>query len=410
MEFFYKDTCLISEKDIKKTGEIIAPYLRHLRTVSQINTYDFPESSINLPFDNDLLEDVLKVKKEKVTGKLKYLIVVGIGGSNLGARAVYDALRGYFDILEPDRFPKIIFLDTNDPAFLRKTEEFLNLKVKKPEEVLINAISQSGETTETIVNLEFIVNILKRCFTEAKNRLVITTEFQSKFWEIAKEKGILALRLPEKVGGRYSVFSSVGLFPLVSVGIDIKELLNGAKEMREQCLKEDFLKNPAILSAITLFLNFKRGKIINDNFLFHPELESLGKWYRQLIAESLGKEKDIDGNIVNTGITPTVSIGSIDLHSMAQLYLGGPKDKFTTFVWSGNDKIMKAIYEGVKRAYIKKGLPFAEVILPDISAYSLGQFLQFKMTEMMLLGNLMHVNAFNQPNIEDYKKEIRDIL
>ena len=189
-----------------------------------------------------------------------------------------------------------------------------------------------------------------------------------------------------------------------------------------------------MVSAAVLFENFRMGKTINDNFIFHPELESLGKWHRQLMAESLGKGTEGEGGTVRVGITPTVSLGSIDLHSLGQLYVAGPRDKFTTFVWSASQdrsgvstervfpalapevkgksfaEIMRAIYEGVKKTYIREGLPFVEIVLKDTSPYSLGEFMQFKMIETMFLGRLLDVNPFDQPNVESYKVETKKLL
>ena len=182
-------------------------------------------------------------------------------------------------------------------------------------------------------------------------------------------------------------------------------------------------------------MHYEIGKNISDLFLFANDLESLGKWCRQLIAESLGKEFNKKGETVNTGITPVVSIGSTDLHSMAQLYLGGPYDKFTTFLSVENsnshinvptlerysklvfgiqgtslESVMSAIVEGTKAAFRKGGRPFMEIKLPYKSEYSIGQFLQFKMIETIFLGYLLDVNPFDQPNVESYKEETRKIL
>jgi glucose-6-phosphate isomerase len=237
------------------------------------------------------------------------------------------------------------------------------------------------------------------------------------------------------VGGRYSVFSAVGLFPLMLAGIDTEKLLKGARVMHDRCIKKDVSENPALASAALVYLHSQKGVSISNTFFFNPYLESVGKWYRQLMGESIGKKYSIEGKEVNAGITPIVSVGSTDLHSMVQLYLGGPKNKFTTFVYApGNSKeivvpkdlvfpslaeglpgkelseIMSAIFNGVKEAYKKNNLPFVEVVLEDTSEYTLGQFLQFKMFEIMYLARLFEVNAFDQPNVEDYKKETRRIL
>ena len=425
----------ISQTLIGTKEKDLLSYINHLNVVAQKGGYDFLESFINLPFDEELLRDVEKLKSKKVSPKLKYIINIGIGGSSLGAKAIYDALYGHFDVLEPNRFPKMIFLDTVDPEFLNNLLIFLKKKVSNPEEILVLLISKSGTNTEPLANFEIIYPTLKNKFININSRIVAITGHKSKLWDQAQEKGIEMISLPKLVGGRYSVFSAVGLFPLASAGIDIKSLVAGAQKVRALCLSGKLEENPAAASAFLLFHNFKNGKTINDNFVFHPELESLGKWYRQLMGESIGKEKDVDDNIVNIGITPTVSIGSTDLHSVGQLYLGGPKDKFTTFIYtkysskksrapqglflsglvdnisgkSASD-IMDAILEGVKIAYSKRGLPFVEVVLESISEKSLGEFLQYKMMEMIFLGKLMDVNPFDQPNVESYKVETKRIL
>ena len=175
--------------------------------------------------------------------------------------------------------------------------------------------------------------------------------------------------------------------------------------------------------------------MINDNFIFAPQLESVGKWYRQLMGESIGKETDLTGTTVHTGITPTVSVGSVDLHSVTQLYLGGPRDKVTTFVSTAAhdsdakvpadqmfptlvehlggvsaSKIMNAILQGVKKTYKSQGLPFMEIELESVSPREIGAFFQFKMIEMMYLGKLLNINTFDQPQVELYKIETKKIL
>ena len=436
MEFLYRESANISDSELAELNELLVDYKAYLARVAKSGGYTDKESSINLPSDEALLRDVLAVSEAKGGRELKYIVVIGIGGSNLGTKAIYDSLYGNVDQFEPDRFPKLFFADTNDPQWVSKLTNFLVTHIENPSQFIVNSISKSGGTTETIANTEFIVGALKDRFGDVVlERVVVTSGDGSPLWKSAKELGITALSIPKNVGGRFSVFSSVGLFPLALLGLDVKALRKGASDMLKRCLNEPIVTNPAMLSAAILFSHLKKGKTINDNFIFHPELESLGKWYRQLMGESIGKEKDLDGNIVHTGITPCVSIGSTDLHSVGQLYLGGPQDKITTFistkrvahtthmpaerlfpnlVESLHDKspeqIMRAILEGTKIAYLKNKLPFMEVILPDISEHSLGEFLQFKMIEMMYLGNLLRVNAFDQPNVESYKIATRRIL
>ncbi len=435
MKFSYKETGLIDQTEVLRISSDLKDYVVRLSKVAEAGGYDHEESSINLPADKTILADVADLKKHTPSKRLKYLVVVGIGGSNLGTKAIYDSLLGAVDILEPKRFPKIIFADTTDGQFLARLQVLLQKQVRSPLEVLVNVISKSGSTTETIVNAEIILSALKARFGDkAMKRLVITTDEGSALWNMSEDAGWPKLALPAKVGGRYSVFSAVGLFPLSFLPIKLKNLLAGAVKARRDCLSGDMSANPAVLSAVMLYSHYKKGKNINDNFFFQPELESLGKWYRQLMGESIGKEKDRQGATINAGITPTVSIGSTDLHSMGQLYLGGPRDKFTTFAWatgprtpkvprqtvfnglvsdienkSGSD-ILSAIYQGVKAAYVANELPFCELDFGTISEESVGYYLQFKMIEIMMLGKLLNLNAFDQPNVESYKIETKRIL
>lgn len=435
MRLDYIKTGQINEKDISKEFERLLPYVEFLSHVANSPSYSSPESSLTLPSDKKNLKRIQEMVDKKVSDNLKYIIVIGIGGSNLGAKAVYDALYGHFDLLQPDRRAKIIFVDTVNPEYIHHLKKFIDENIKSPDEVLINAISKSGGTIEMNVNLESIMEILREKFPTILSRLVVTTDKGSKLWHAAREQNIDILTVPEKVGGRFSVLSAVGLFPLLASGVAIDELLEGACETYEKCLSDDINKNYAAASAILHYLHHKeRGMVNNTLFVFHPELESLGKWYRQLIAESLGKEKDLEGNTINTGITPSVSVGS-DLHSMAQLYLDGPRDKMTTFLSTKKPKneqhspqktifsglvpevegssmgtVHNAMLDGTKKAFSKKNLPFIEITLDDIGPRSLGAFLQFKMIETMYLGKLFGINTFDQPGIWLYKDEAKKIL
>lgn len=416
MKFNYKDSSNISKKDIDETIESLAVYNKKIESIED-EGYSSPESFLYLPYDKRMLTKILELAEEKKSKDLKYVIVVGIGGSNLGAKAVYDAIHGYTDLLEKERYPKMIFADTNDSDFISSLKGLIKNYILKPEEIAVVIITKSGETIETIANAEVIISSLKEKFGDYNERVIVITDNPpSELAYLAEEKRIDTIEIPQKVGGRYSVFSAAGLLPLALVGLDLNKLLEGARGDNYD----------AEVSATVLYLNLKEGKEINDLFVFHPELESLGKWYQQLIGESLGKNEDMN-------MLPTVSIGSTDLHSVGQLYLGGPKNRITTFVTSKDDsdvkvpdrefpelvpsisgktlsEIIDAISEGTKKAYSKEGLPFMEIVLDGISEHSLGEFMQFKMKEVLFLGQLLGIDVFNQPQVELYKKETRDIL
>jgi glucose-6-phosphate isomerase len=407
-------------------------YGARLRSVVSSGEYQEYESSILLPSDKQLLAETQALAQEKAGSRLKYHIVVGIGGSNLGTKAVYDALRGAYDQLEPARFPKLLFAETTDPEWLVKATALLGT-LESPEQVLVSVISKSGGTTETLANFEIIMSALTAKFGPSTDRVVAITDEGSALWEQAGTQNIARLAIPKPVGGRFSVFTHVGLFPLATVGIDIAALQEGGAAIRDACLAEDGERQAAVSAALLAYFR-AQGKTINDNFFFHPELESLGKWYRQLMGESVGKAESLDGQTVHTGITPTVSLGSTDLHSVGQLYLGGPRDKFTSFVYTEQtadisvpstrvfpelipaitgksaQTILEAILNGVKIAYQKAELPYMEVVLERIDERAIGAFLQFKMIEMMYLGQLLNVNPFDQPSVEAYKVETKKIL
>ena len=430
---FFSQASGIPQEDLTSLQPRLLEEIAHMNEALK-RGYEDDRASLHLLEDTDSLRTIKTMVKEKQKLKPTYLIVVGIGGSNLGTVAVQEAVLGR---LSNQREPpsKILYADTVDADLLDAIRAFIEAVLKKGGNILINGVSKSGGTTETIANFEVLIDVIKKYKAEWQQYIVVTTDKNSKYWSLAQDQGFSLLEIPLKVGGRFSVFSAVGLFPLGMIGIDIDALVGGAQAMKTRCLSLHFESNPAAQSASLTYSHYKKGKNIHDLFLFSTDLESLGKWYRQLLGESIGKEFNRQGKQVFTGITPTVSIGSTDLHSMAQLALGGPFDKFTTFVrvehtnavvqvptlpeyaslvsgiqGKSLDAIMQAILKGVQAAYRKGNRPFVEVVLPDKTAGSIGQFMQLKMMETMFLGALCEVNPFDQPNVEAYKRETRKIL
>ncbi len=422
--------------DVAEQVEKLEAYTEHLREVTKTNDLEADEASINLPSDLAQREVVGALHQELQHASLKYIFLLGIGGSNLGTKAIYDALTGFEDAILQDHTPRIIFVDTNETALISSVTKLIEESIQSPEEFLAITISKSGGTTETIVNTEIILSKLyEKCGDSMFERIVAITGEDSAFDRLLREKNIRTVYIPEKVGGRYSVFSPVGLFPLLTAHIDVDGLLAGALDMRNECLKPEFSANNALQSAIVHYIHARDGRRISTHFIFHPQLESLGKWYRQLLAESIGKHEDRSGNVVCAGITPEISIGSTDLHSMAQLYLGGPHDKLTTFIKTtkseegvevpknrffsdivpevsckNTEDVMSAIYEGTMQAYQDASRPYMEVVFEDLSPYEIGAFMQFKMIEVMYLGVLFDVNPFDQPSVEQYKIETKKRL
>jgi len=424
---------IYSPSEIITAAAPALPLVETIRTVIKTRDYLAPTTSVCLPDDEVLLERVQTLATALVSDTLRYVFVVGIGGSNLGTKAIYDALYGYQDLVDDNR-PRLLFLDAINPRYFTYVATKIIPQLADPADYLVVTLSKSGGTTETLANTEILLDALARHVGGVAERTVVITDAGSTYAVVAAEKGMNVLTMPPAVGGRYSVFSAVGLFPLVAAGIDVVALRSGATAQRALCLDAQIENNPALQSAAFSALAYTDGYHIHDTFVFSSELESLGKWYRQLLGESIGKEYDIDGERVEIGITPTVSIGSTDLHSVGQLYLGGPKDKFTTFVYSIHDEIVamptqrifptvvpmiqgkdmstiaQAILSGVQIAYQKQSLPFMSVELEGVTPYELGSFMQYKMMEVMYLSYALNVNPFDQPHVELYKLETKQLL
>ena len=287
VRFSYEGSVLPGE-EISQTAEKLAPEIENMIHATSIG-YDDERASINLPDDEHMLSEVRQVIEGKSRLNPEYLIVVGTGGSNLGTIAVQEAVLGrLYNQFNPPT--KVLYADTVDSDYLNSIIEIVKPTLRRDGTVVVNGISKSGTTTETIANFEIIVNLLRRYKRDYENHVVATSDKGSKLWNLAIKKGFDVLEIPEKVGGRYSVLSPVGLFPLGILGIDIKELLDGARTMRDLCIEKDVERNPAAICAAIQHLHYQGAKTIFDLFLFANDLESIGKWHRQLMAESLGKE------------------------------------------------------------------------------------------------------------------------
>ncbi len=419
----------MSDDDLKEIAGQAEQYRLKLAEIVSAQNMDALEASILLPDLNcDEINETINFYK---TEQLKYVIVIGIGGSVLGTQAIYNALQKS-NYGNGDK-PQMLFIDAIDERRIAGILSLLDKNIKTADEIIINIVSKSGKTVETMANFEILADELSKRFCDILPRVVATTDENSRLWKIAREKNIKTLIIPKTVGGKFSVFSAVGLFPLGLCGIDISELLDGAREARAVCLEKELKNNPALAQTAVLYAHLKQGKNIHNNFFFNPAMEFVGRWGRQLAGESIGNKKGLDGATANAGWTPIVSIGSTDMHSMSQLYLEGPKDKITTFIFSSASKynlqtpengifnldgiakmpavkLADIIYQSVKIAYLKEKLPFMEIQLDTISARTLGAFLQIQMMGIMYIAQLLNVNAFDQPSVELYKKEMREKL
>jgi glucose-6-phosphate isomerase len=408
----------------------LKPEIERLRVVHEqgfSTRYDF----MRQPYDHATEIVISAVVLAKQALKPRILVLVGIGGSSSGTVALQQALLGLFynDTLPPMR---IYYADTVDDRLTHDIAGLVELELVRGNAVLIVVVSKSGTTTETLINASLYTALLQKYHKDNyRDYFVIITEYQSPLWYMAEEHKFTVLEIPRHVSGRYSVFSAASLLPLKMLGIDTSELLHGARSITSSCVS--YTDNNAARTAALVYAYYKQGRVMHDLFLFAPHLAGLGAWYRQLMAESLGKKQLTDEGL-ETGITPLVSLGTVDLHSVVQLYLGGPHDKFTTFVtiarnayavdvpvtvfsslqpYSSSKSLLcikQAIIEGLSGAYRNGGRPFMMIELSELSPYSLGEFMQCQMIMMTYLGYLLGVNPFDQPEVEMYKSITRDLL
>ncbi len=351
----------------------------------------------------------------------RHVVLIGIGGSTLGVEALQGALSS-------ELTSSLLVLDSIDDQRMREYKHLLST-VKDVSDIAIVFTTKSGTTTETMTNgTEVLARAEEKFGEKVYSRMVFIGSDKSALAKIAKKKKITWIDFPDSIGGRYSVFSAVGIVPLTILGIDTQAFRRGAESAHSQ---EEIAT--AIRSAVNLVIKAEEGMHTLDLFTFNRQLTRFALWYRQLLAESIGKKTTKQGKPFDYPILPTVSSAS-DLHSVAQLYLSGNRGIYTHFIYtvlSNSDEklpnhwllanlpmlvnksprtIVEAIREGVIKAYSDEGLPYHSTVIPSLSPHEIGRLMAVSMIEVMILGHLFDVNAFDQPSIELYKSHTRSLL
>lgn len=384
---------------------------------------------LNLADREPLVNDIINYA-ESVKGKFDNIVVLGIGGSALGGIAVTEALlKPYWNTLSKEQRngrPRIFFLDNIDPDQVFGLLSAIDLK-----NTLVNVISKSGTTAETMSQYMIFDQIMRELLGESyKEHIVITTDqHKGVLRRIAQEEDIKAFPVPDDVGGRFSVFSPVGMLPLALVGIDIKKIIQGIKDITANFRDGDVHKNIAAQYAlINVLLDQKKGKHISVCMPYSSRLRYVSDWYVQLWAESLGKEEDLKGNKIHSGQTPLKAVGPTDQHSQVQLYNEGPNDKVITFIrvekfdhelkipkshsdapeldyMAGKtmNELLNAEAEATKITLSGYNRPNLTITLPEINEYYIGQLLFFFEVATAIAGKIYNIDAFNQPGVEQAK-------
>ncbi len=389
--------------------------------------YETPYGALNTVSDPEALSSVHLLVEKLQKFNPRMLLLAGIGGSNMGTVALLHALGKK----NPIHF---LCADTIDDRYTSSLLAQFRQVLHDGHNVILCMVTKSGTTPETIINGALFLEILKEFHPHDYHQyVVVITDNDSPLQVTAHKENFALLEIPKQVGGRYSVFTPVGLFPLMMLGIDVKGLRKGATRALRSCLDTSLEINDTAQNALSLYAHYKAGYEIHNLFVFSPYLVLLGHWYKQLIGESLGKQESTEGKLVEVGFTPLVSLGTTDLHSVTQLYLAGPRTMFTSFLYFEDEfshlkipsnsvsslvsgisqrsltEVKSAIVQGTINAYKKQKRP-SLVIGLEQTAESLGAFLVQKMVETMLLGRLLDINAFDQPAVELYKEETREIL
>ena len=373
--------------------------------------------------------DEIQATANTLRDKCEVIVVAGIGGSYLGARAVIEALSNSFAWLVADKKnPTILFAGNNiGEDYLFELTEYL----KNKKFGVIN-ISKSGTTTETALTFRLLKKQCEaqRGKTEAKDVIVAVTDAKKGAARTCADKeGYKSFIIPDNIGGRFSVLTPVGLLPIACAGFDVKELVSGAQEMERACGKNiPFEKNPAAqYAAVRNGLYSEAGKKIEIVVNFQPKLHFFAEWWKQLYGESEGKD--------NKGIFPAACDFTTDLHSMGQWIQQGERSIFETVIsveepehkllfphdeenldglnfLEGKrvDDVNKMAELGTRLAHVDGGVPNIRISIPRLNAYYIGQLIYFFEIACGISGNLLQVNPFNQPGVEAYKKNMFALL
>lgn len=432
------------------TTKKVAAVREGLKAALTDEQYTTPYASVRLPYDSALHRAI--DQRAMAVGIIDMCVVIGIGGSSLGFRAVYDALQDQARV-QPQN---VLVLETVDTpsvkAALQRIEDALSKSSFAPcsaqgyaghgkatadaepkKRVHVSVISKSGTTTETIALWRVVQQILQKNNPDAWHKQVtIVTDAGSPLEQYAQEHAIAVLHIPKLVGGRYSVFSPAGLFPLLQCGINLNDLLAGARDAVDDMFKNVLTESFPYLYGSLFYIAHKYTFPVHDTFIFSNWCASIGLWHRQLVAESLGKKQETGDNVVS--IIPTVSTGSTDLHSIGQLYLSGARGFLTTFlvvheedeVETGSDQsldkcvvslndrplaeIMDIIFDATLEAYQERTIPCSVITFSQRSPKMIGYLLQAYMLAIMHAGAMLDVNPFDQPDVERYKTIVRRLL
>ena len=404
----------------------------HAHQVVEQNRGKGMQGWMDSPYNQQDVVARIKEVAKRIQNECETFVVLGIGGSALGPIAVFNALKHlYYNELPRSvrKAPKFYVLDNVDPERISALLDVIDLNT-----TIFNVITKSGATSETMSQYLVVMDMLNKKFgRKAREHVIATTsESRGNLIKLATEEGYETFYIPDGVGGRFSELCPVGLLPAAVVGIDIEEMLRGAREMDQLCQNNTSIdKNPALAMALLQHLSIKQGKTVSVMMPYADSLKYVADWYCQLWGESLGKEKDVDGNIVNVGQTPLKCLGATDQHSLIQLFNEGPYDKVITFlevanyrtdifIPAGCDKVPDVNFlcnntmgtllsnelYATKYALTKRGRSNFTITLDKVDEYHIGALLYMLQMQTAYIGVMLNINAYNQPGVEGGKNAV----
>lgn len=382
---------------------------------------------VDLPLNLDV-DEIKRIKAAalKIRNCCQVFIVVGIGGSYLGARSAIEMLtHNFYNIIDTGH-PKILYVGNNiSSTYMREL-----LEVIEDKDICLNVISKSGTTTEPAIAFRILKDFMERRYGKngARERIFTTTDkSKGALKAMSDEEGYDSFVIPDDIGGRYSVLTPVGLLPIAAAGIEIDSILDGAREAALDFNCAELSKNDAYKYAVIRNLLYNKGKSIELLANFEPCMHYFGEWFKQLFAESEGK----GGN----GIFPSIADFSTDLHSIGQYIQDGKRLLFETFIniekpkkeieiisderdldglnfLSGKsiDFVREQAYESTKLAHNQGDVPIITLNLPEISSFHYGYMVYFFEMACAVSGYILGVNPFDQPGVEAYKKHMHCLM
>ena len=408
--------------------EELAPELQKAFETVEANRGKDMQSWMDLPYNQDEVLEKIEKSAGSVREKFDAFVVLGIGGSALGPAAVHQALcHLHYNELPNDKRngPRLYIEDNIDPERMAALMDVIDVK-----RTCFNVITKSGGTAETMSQYLIVLEALKSAVGEDyKKHIIITTSQTHGFLiKVAQREGYETFYIPDGVGGRFSELCPVGLLAAAVCGINIRQLIEGAKAMDKRCASDDLWVNPALMEAGLMYLSMKWGANISVMMPYADSLRLMSDWYAQLWAESLGKNITLTGERVNVGQTPVKTLGVTDQHSQLQLYTEGPYDKVLTFLkvekfrnvtaiphgvediptiaflgGKTHNQLIEAERLGTEYALYRSGRMSQTITLEEVNAHTIGQLLYFFELTTAYTGALLNIDAFNQPGVEESK-------